>query len=168
MLVLNLSCPHEHPFEGWFGSAEDFDSQLARGLISCPSCGETRIERRPNAPRLNVSHLRKPRSAVAVQSQAAAASTPSAPPDAPAGASFSPALAELQAQLQQVVRAVIQQTEDVGERFAEEARRIHYGEAEGRAIRGQASRAEAASLADEGIAVMALPDGLDGLDEPRH
>lgn len=60
MLVLNLSCVHDHPFEGWFGSAEDFDDQLARGLISCPSCGETGIERRPSAPRLNVSHLRGP------------------------------------------------------------------------------------------------------------
>lgn len=162
MLVLNLSCAHDHPFEGWFGSADDFDSQLARGLISCPSCGETRIERRPTAPRLNVSHLRRP---AALPAPSPAPTGAAAAGEAPAGAAFSPALAELQAQLQQVVRAVMQQTEDVGERFADEARRIHYGESENRAIRGQASRAEAESLADEGIAVMALPGGL---DEPRH
>ena len=147
MLVLNLSCVHDHPFEGWFGSAEDFDDQLARGLISCPSCGDTGIERRPSAPRLNVSHLRGAASA------------------APAGAETAPSLAALKTQLQQVVREVLQRTEDVGERFAEEARRMHYGEAQSRGIRGQTSLAEALELREEGIVVMALPDAA---DEPRH
>ncbi len=123
MLVLNLACALDHAFEGWFGSADDFESQLARGLIACPSCGLTSIERRPSAPRLNVAHPRgeaEPATAVA-----AAASEASALP------------AEMKSQMQQalreIVREVIARTEDVGERFADEARRIHYGDAEQRA-----------------------------------
>ena len=142
MLVLNLACALDHRFEGWFGSSEDFESQLARGLVACPSCGLTSIERRPNAPRLNVAHPRG-----------------ESRPEAAAPAEPSPAA--MQQQMQQAVRELarhlVSQTEDVGERFAEEARRIHYGETEQRGIRGKASRAEAEALADEGIAVMALP-----------
>jgi len=142
MLVLNLACALDHRFEGWFGSSEDFESQLARGLVACPSCGLTSIERRPNAPRLNVAH---PRGESKAEAAAPAEPTPAA----------------MQQQMQQAVRELarhlVSQTEDVGERFAEEARRIHYGETEQRGIRGKASRAEAEALADEGIAVMALP-----------
>lgn len=143
MLVLNLSCNREHRFEGWFGSADDFESQLGRSLVGCPVCGSTKVQRLPSAPRLNVSHLR-----------------------GPAAESVSPA--DTQQQLQQAALQAVQQllarTEDVGERFAEEARRIHYGEVEQRGIRGRASREEAVALADEGITVMALavPEALKG------
>jgi hypothetical protein len=137
MLVLNLACGHAHSFEGWFGSSDDFDSQMQRGLVACPACGDTRIERRPNAPRLNVG-----------ATQASEAERIEA------------GKAALQLQLQQVVRQVLARTEDVGLRFAEEARRIHYGESEERAIRGRASLTEAEALADEGIAVLALPTML--------
>jgi len=137
MLVLNLACSTAHPFEGWFGSAADFDSQLQRGLITCPVCGDAKIERRPNAPRLNVAHAR---------GQSVAPADPT-----------TTELAGLQRQLQQIVRQVMARTEDVGERFAEEARRIHYGETAERGIRGRTSAAEAEALAEEGIAVIALP-----------
>jgi len=137
MLVLNLACSAAHPFEGWFGSAADFESQLQRGLITCPACGDAQIERRPNAPRLNVAHARGE--------------------TAPPADSVATDLVGLQQQLQQIVRQVIARTEDVGERFAEEARRIHYGETAERGIRGRTSPAEAEALADEGIAVMPLP-----------
>ena len=151
MLVLNLACALDHRFEGWFGSADDFESQLSRGLIACPSCGITSIERRPNAPRLNVAH---PRGEPAV----ASASTTSASSTAPT----EPALtADMKQQMQQALREIVQdviaRTEDVGDRFADEARRIHYGDAEQRGIRGRASASDAAALADEGIGVMALP-----------
>jgi hypothetical protein len=141
MLVLNLACGLDHPFEGWFGSADDFDSQLQRGLLTCPVCGSSQIERRPNAPRLNVAHPR------------GEASTPVPTESAATDAG----LLAMQQQLQQIVRQVIARTEDVGDRFAEEARRIHYGEIEQRGIRGRTSVAEAEALADEGIAVLPLP-----------
>lgn len=129
MLVLNLGCSLEHRFEGWFGSADDFESQLARSLVECPTCGSAEVRRLPNATRLNVAHPRgeKP----------------------PLPAEPNPVLKALQ--------AVLAKTEDVGERFAEEARRIHYGEAEERGIRGQASQQETEALAEEGIPVLALP-----------
>ncbi|WP_077035023.1 DUF1178 family protein [Pelomonas sp. KK5] len=137
MLVLNLACPVGHAFEGWFGSSDDFESQQQRGLVSCPSCGMTGVERRPTAPRLNVAHPR---------------GEAEAPAELPAAMKQ-----QMQQALRELARQVIARTEDVGERFADEARRIHYGEAEERGIRGQATPADAAALADEGIAVMALP-----------
>ena len=111
MKVLNLSCGEGHAFEGWFGSEDDFQSQVARALIECPLCSDTTIEKRPSAPRLNVGSLRE---------------VGSAP------------LAEVKDRWLHSVRRLIASTEDVGERFPEEARRIHYGETAERAIRGQA------------------------------
>lgn len=151
MLVLNLACEQGHGFEGWFGSADDFDQQRERGLLSCPLCGNGQVSRRPSAPRLNLAT--SPREA---QPQPDTASAPvGTQPDLPQ---------QLQRRLLQAVRQVMAQTEDVGERFAEEARRIHYGEAQQRGIRGQASVDEARALADEGIEVVALPvpDALKG------
>jgi hypothetical protein len=139
MLVLNLSCQHDHRFEGWFGSADDFESQLGRGLLSCPSCGNEQVRRLPTAARLNVSGKR-------------------AEPSVPAEADDLPR--QLQRAALKAVQQALARSEDVGERFAEEARRIHYGEAEERGIRGRASRDEALALADEGIEVLALPAGL--------
>ena len=137
MKVLDLRCAHDHRFEGWFGSEEDFVGQQDRGLVECPMCGDRQIGRLPSAPRLNVANLRE------------------TPPTAPAGRPASPQ--ERQAQWLQAVRHLMQHTEDVGERFPEEARRIHAGEVEPRGIRGQASREEAEALRDEGIEIMALP-----------
>jgi len=138
MLVLNLGCALEHRFEGWFGSADDFESQQTRALVACPLCGSTEIQRLPSAPRLNTAH---PRGEKAPAHKAAAGE---------------PAQT-LQHQALQAIQQLLAKTEDVGERFAEEARRIHYGEAEERGIRGRASHAETAALAEEGIEVMALP-----------
>ncbi len=145
MKVLNLRCEHEHGFEGWFASEADFLDQDARDVVACPLCGSHQITRMPSAPRLNLSGARAP--------------APAAPPGAPAAAAAaSPAPAEsAQAQWLQAVQRLLKNTEDVGERFPEEARRIHYGESESRGIRGQASPDERAALADEGIEVMALP-----------
>jgi len=138
--VLDLRCSNGHGFEGWFGSEEDFLDQNGRGLVECPLCADRVVTRMPSAPRLNLSGAREP-----------AAAKPESPP---AG---KPTPADLQALWMQAVRHAIETTEDVGERFAEEARRIHYGETETRGIRGLASPEERHALREEGIEVMALP-----------
>lgn len=134
MKVLNLQCGNEHRFEGWFDSESDFLSQQAGGRVQCPVCSDTQVMRLPSAPRLNVSNLRE------------------APPTSPPA----DAKAEMQAQWLRAVREVLARTEDVGERFVEEARRIHYGETEERQIRGQASAEDAQALREEGIGVVAI------------
>ncbi len=146
MKVLDLTCSHDHVFEGWFASEDDFGSQHARGMVACPMCSDTLVRKKPSAPRLNLGNARAP----AESKQDVVAVDPSA--------------VELQAAWLAMARRVLAQTEDVGERFAEEARRIHYGETGQRAIRGKASRAETEALAEEGIAVLPLllPDVLKG------
>lgn len=136
MKVLDLQCPHGHSFEGWFGSEDDFQSQLARGIVECPVCGDTAVAKKLSAPRLNLGANAPAES----RQRAVAAIDP-----------------QLQAAWMKMVRHVLANTEDVGGKFAEEARRIHYGETAERGIRGQASREETESLLKEGIAVMPLP-----------
>jgi hypothetical protein len=140
MKVLNLSCARDHRFEGWFASEVDYLSQAERGLVECPLCGDKTVTRLPSAPHVLISGSRE-----LVPAQ------PS-PPMADAPVALTQQAAWLRA-----VQHVIAHTDDVGERFAEEARRMHYGETEERPIRGQASRDEAQALVDEGIAVMPLP-----------
>ena len=135
MKVIDLRCASGHRFEGWFAGDEDFLDQNGRGLIECPLCADKVIVRMPSAPRLNFG---------ASQS---AETAPAAPDPSTA----------LQTRWMQMVRHVLSNTEDVGERFAAEARRIHYGEVPERGIRGQASADERESLRDEGIEVHALP-----------
>jgi hypothetical protein len=141
MKVLNLRCAHDHDFEGWFASEEDFRNQMERGLLSCPLCDDKRISRLPSAPRLNLTTSRG-------SAPAPAPSAPAAPPPPPPS---------MQVMWLNAVRHVMANTEDVGERFVEEARRIHHGEAEVRGIRGQATPEEAKALEEEGIEVAALP-----------
>ncbi len=152
MKVLDLRCSHDHRFEGWFASEDDFRSQIERGLVDCPLCRDRGITRLPSAPRLGVS---KATSAVPVADEAGRAS---------AAASKMPTPAGLQAGWMQALRHVLANTEDVGPRFAEEARRIHHGETAERAIRGQATQEDAEALRDEGIEVVSIqvPDALKG------
>ncbi len=134
MKVLNLRCAQDHRFEGWFASDEDEASQRDRGLLACPLCGDADVQRLPSAPRLNFG----------------------AAPPAEAKVAL-PAPDDLQGLWLRAVQHVMQHTEDVGERFAEEARRIHYREVPHRGIRGQTSQDEAQALREEGIEVLALP-----------
>lgn len=145
MKVLDLLCVHDHAFEGWFGSEEDFQTQLARGLVQCPLCDSADIRKGLSAPRLNL------------HSGASAVATRQEPTAAPATTDQSLTPQAIQRAWLQVARQVMAQTEDVGERFASEARRMHYGEIEERAIRGQATPRQTAELLDEGIAVLPLP-----------
>ena len=142
MKVLDLACANDHRFEGWFASDDDEAAQRQRGLLACPLCGDAEIRRLPSAPRLNLG----------------------ASPPAEKQAVALPAADDLQAQWMRAVRHMLEHTEDVGERFADEARRIHYGEVARRGIRGQATRGDAEALRDEGIEVMSLPlpPALDG------
>lgn len=161
MKVLDLCCSHGHGFEGWFASEDDYRQQLADGRLECPLCADRLIDKRPSAPRLNISGAREP----AAASESARAPVPSAPtPPAAAPGTDGAAPAALQALWLQAVQHVLKTTEDVGERFPEEVRRIHYGESEHRGIRGVASAEDRAALADEGIEVTALPlpPGLKG------
>jgi hypothetical protein len=130
MKVYNLSCESDHRFEGWFASEEDFSSQLQQQHIECPVCESHGIRKLPSAPRLNLSGGQAPQPDPVVQ---------------------------LQAKLAELARQVIANTEDVGERFVEEARRIHYHEAPERNIRGVATASECEALAEEGIDVVRLP-----------
>ncbi|BCQ23613.1 DUF1178 family protein [Caballeronia sp. NK8] len=147
MKVLDLKCSHEHRFEGWFASTEEFESQLSRKLVACPVCSATEVSRMPSAPRLNLSSARG-----------------EAAPQ-PAQAQVTPEAAALQARALQFMRELIGKTENVGERFAEEARRIHYNEAPARNIRGVTTPEDAHALLEEGIDVMPLPVP-DALKEP--
>lgn len=144
MKVLDLNCQHGHVFEGWFASEDDFQSQNARALVLCPVCGDASIHKRLSAPRLNLG-----------------APAPAAVPAAPASPTpAAPTRQALQAAWLRASREVIARTEDVGMRFADEARRMHEGEMESRAIRGQATLEDALALLEDGIGVLplALPD----------
>ena len=155
MKVLNLQCSHQHAFEGWFGSEDDFQSQLTRGLVTCPLCGDPAIRKMPSAPRLNLgASAALPETASTLREVSVAAAPASHPAQQVVAAGGPPAG---QAEFLKALRHVLANTEDVGERFADEARAMHYGDAEQRNIRGQASRAEAAELLEEGIDVMPLP-----------
>ena len=139
MKVYNLACEQNHRFEGWFGSEDDFLSQSARNLIVCPLCDSVKVDRLPSAPHLNLSAARPP------------AGARSQPPQ------HSPVVAQMQKRLAEMARHVMENTEDVGEGFAEEARRIHYKEVPEHGIRGVATAEECDELADEGIDVFQLP-----------
>ena len=147
MKVLNLQCSHEHRFEGWFASERDYADQLQLGQVSCPLCGDASIRKLLSAPRLN---LRGGRDAEP-PSTGAAAGGGSVELGMPAPGSA------LQASLLQAMRAVMANTEDVGERFADQARAMHHGEIDQRAIRGRTSAEVALELIEEGIEVMPLP-----------
>lgn len=132
MIVLDLSCDGGHRFEAWFASSDAFENQLTRGLVTCPHCGTHQIKRLPSAPYVQTSSHARP---------------PAAEPDPQA----------IAAKLIEALRAAARQSEDVGERFVEEARRIHHGDAEERAIRGQAKPTDMIELLEEGIPILPVP-----------
>ena len=153
MKVLDLQCLQGHAFEGWFSSEDDFQTQLAGGMLTCPMCGEAEVAKLPSAPRLNLSGATQ--APVAPQRPEAPGAAPRQN-QAPTDVATLPPQA-LQAAWLHMVRRVMAETEDVGDRFADEARRMHHGEAPTRGIRGQASAEQTEQLLDEGIAVVPLP-----------
>jgi hypothetical protein len=163
MKVLDLHCSQQHSFEGWFASEDDFQSQLARGLVTCPLCADAAIIKKLSAPRLNLTTSRGERGgALARHVASEPMQTKSASEVSETGTAHSQQAhtlepAQLQAALLKMVRHVVANTEDVGASFPEEARKMHYGETGHRNIRGQASPQETEALLDEGIAVLPLP-----------
>ena len=145
MIVFDLHCNEDHRFEGWFGSAKDFASQKKRGLLSCPTCGDTSIERGLSAPRLNMGAVepKQPAQVPAVQKT----------PDMEGKDAFAVA----QMLYSRMLDEILTKSEDVGKKFPEEARKIYYQESPGRAIRGQATAEEHDALVDEGIPVARFP-----------
>lgn len=129
MILFTLRCASEHEFEGWFRDNAAYETQAASGGIACPHCGDTEIGKAPMAPRVVKS----------------------------AGKSSAPSPAQVRAALVEMRRHVEQNCAYVGPRFAEEARRIHYGETEAKAIYGESTQDEAKSLADEGISFGRIP-----------
>ena len=140
--VYDLQCDSGHVFEGWFQADSNYEAQRAGGLLSCPVCGNQQVERKLSAPRLNLAHAAAP-AATAERAAPAVA----APPD--------------QGALLRQLRLALRQMENVGPRFAEEARRMHEGESDARAIRGTATPEERRALADEGIDCLPIPAFLD-------
>ena len=135
MIRFSLHCDKEHEFEGWFSSNAEFDAQSEGGLVECPVCGSRAIGKTLMAPAVAVSRDKEVRPLA-----------------------MDPEKREMMRKLRQMVRAVKQNSEDVGDRFADEARKIHHGEAEARGIIGQASSDEAKSLIEEGIEIAPLPE----------
>ena len=150
MKVLNLQCQHQHLFEGWFASEDDYQSQRERDLVECPVCGDITVHKMLSAPRLNLLTSRLD----PVPQQPTEVTASVVPAEVQTD---SPTTMESQSDWLKMVKHVMANTEDVGDGFAEEARKMHYGETQERSIRGQVSRDETISLLEEGINVLPLP-----------
>ncbi|WP_324075767.1 MAG: DUF1178 family protein [Erythrobacter sp.] len=145
MIVFDLSCQQGHRFEGWFGSSADYEDQHARGLLACPTCGSGEVSKAPMAP------------AVPAKGNTRA--------DAPAPAAAQPMAntpmpPEVQKALAALAKAQVEALRNstwVGDKFADETRKMHYGERDEAPIHGQASLAEAKALIEEGVPVAPLP-----------
>ena len=147
MIHYQVRCSQDHQFDGWFKDSSAFDRQSKRGLVECPVCGDTDVTRALMAP------------AVAKQVAKAADPSPAAAADAPkqAVATGGRMPAHLRAMLQQARAEIERNCDYVGPEFAEEARKIHYGESAKRGIYGEATREQAEALAEEGIDVANIP-----------
>lgn len=160
MKVYNLCCGQGHGFEGWFGSEAEFLDQQSRGLVCCPFCETSEVERRPSAPRLNLARGRE-----LVPVHGAGRTLPAGNltgdgaqnPAADAARAQAPGTVTPESAWLQAVRRVMASTEDVGPRFTDLAKRMHYGELPEKAIRGQATAEQARELREEGIDVVSIP-----------
>ncbi|WP_420960736.1 DUF1178 family protein [Brucella sp. IR073] len=134
MIRFSLHCDHEHEFEGWFRNNEDFERQAARGLVECPACGSSHVEKALMTP--SVSTSRKKEKIALAMSEAQRA---------------------LIDQMRELSRKLRENADYVGDKFAEEARKMHFGETDPRGIYGEASREEVTSLLEDGVEIMPLP-----------
>jgi hypothetical protein len=156
MIRYALRCERDHSFESWFQDSAAYDSQVKRKLVSCPVCDSVKIEKAIMAPRI-VGKKGRERAEPALP--AASAPAPAAP-EAPAAGATPLVMAqerELRAKLKELRDHIVKNADNVGEKFPNEARKMHYGEIEHRPIYGEASPEEAKSLIDEGVEVSPLP-----------
>ena len=149
MIRYSLRCDRGHAFESWFQSSSAYDSQVKRKLVTCPACGSAKVEKAIMAPQI-----------VSKKSRDSAAPAPAAATDSAAPASTPLMMAqerELRAKLKELRDHIVKNADNVGERFPNEARKMHYGDIEHRPIYGEASPDEARSLIEEGVEVSPLP-----------
>jgi hypothetical protein len=139
MIRFSLICEAGHEFDGWFASNDAFDTQKKRGLIDCPACGSAKVAKALMAPGVITSERKAARAAAPVQ------------------LALDPERAELMGKLREMAKAVRANADYVGGEFAEEARKIHFGEAEARGIYGEASADEVQGLLEDGVPVAPLP-----------
>ena len=135
MIHYSLQCEQTHGFEGWFASSDDFDRQKSAGLVTCPYCDSKDVSKTLMAPNVATGRQKERTQAVAMDTMRR----------------------DMIAKIKDAVKEIRANADDVGERFPEEARKIHYGETEARGIIGQASPDEAQALTDEGIEIAPLP-----------
>jgi len=145
MIKYTLACDKGHSFESWFSDSSAYDKQAKRGLVACPQCGSAKVEKAIMAPRLSGTRKR------------AALPEIAAAPDKTPVAVMSPVEQELRSKLKELREHIVKNADNVGEKFPEEARKIHYGETEHRSIYGVASLEDAKELAEEGIDVHPIP-----------
>ena len=135
MIRYSLICDNAHSFEGWFATSADFDAQIEKGLVACPACGSAGVSKELMAPSVSTARKKEELRTLAMDT----------------------VHKEAVLRLKEAVAAIRANAEDVGERFPEEARKIHYGEADARGIIGQTTPDEARALIDEGIEIAPLP-----------
>jgi len=141
MIKYNIICAHNHEFEVWFSKSSDFDDQAPKGLIGCPDCGNTRVEKAIMAPAVNTARAKAARKESHSKSNAKL-------------------IAMMKTAAQNVRKEIAKNCEDVGDSFVNEARAIHYGEKPERSIYGRASAKDASRLREEGVGISPLPDAL--------
>lgn len=150
MIRYNLRCERGHAFDSWFQSSSAYDSQVRRKLVACPTCGSAKVEKAIMAPQI-----------VGKKGREAAVSAPVAPAAEPSATESTPLLMaqerELRAKLKELRDHIVNNADNVGDRFPNEARKMHYGDIEHRPIYGEASPEEARSLVEEGVEVSPLP-----------
>jgi hypothetical protein len=156
MIRYALNCDNKHAFEVWFKNSADYDKQRKRGLVSCPACGSTKVEKALMAPSLGRGGKKgenaSPPEVVEPQPEAPVATEPKSPV-----AMMSPQEREFRSKLKELRDHLTKNAENVGGKFPEQARKMHYGEIEHRSIYGEASPQEATEMLDEGIEFHPLP-----------
>lgn len=150
MIRYTLACDRQHTFESWFQSSDAYDKQAKRGLVTCPACGSAKVEKAIMAPALG-------RSSKSIETRAEPAPAPVPAADSAPVAMMSAPEQEFRAKLRELRDHLTRNADDVGKRFAEEARKMHYGEIEHRSIYGEASLEDAKALHEEGIEFHPLP-----------
>lgn len=150
MIRYTLACERKHEFEIWFNSSADYDRQIRRGLVGCPVCNSTKVDKAVMAPAIRSSARRR-------AEPLEIAEKPSAPAETGPVAMLSPQETEFRAKLRELHEHLTKNAVNVGKDFPDEARKIHYGEAEQRSIYGEASPEEAKKLREEGIEFQPLP-----------
>ncbi|MEL6436548.1 MAG: DUF1178 family protein [Pseudomonadota bacterium] len=145
-MKFSLICEHDHTFEAWFRSNDDFDTQAKRGFVECPHCGSSKVGKALMAPSVATGRAKDDRKQAVMMAATQAAQ------------------AEAYAKLRELTAKVKENASDVGEKFPDEARAMHYGEKPAAPIYGKAGREEVEALVDEGVELMPLPD----LPEPEE